>query len=145
MTTLVIWAHLAATLYLTGLIWVIQVLHYPLMDRVPGDGFVAFHTEHARRISVLVVVPMVVELTTAIALLVIRPQGVSVALLIAGAVLVGVVWLSTFGLQIPLHRRLSQGFNPAAHRALLRSNWIRTVAWTLRGVIAIAIAVTAAG
>ncbi|MGD8439616.1 MAG: hypothetical protein PVG53_03705 [Holophagae bacterium] len=145
MTTLVIWAHLAATLYLTGLIWVIQVLHYPLMDRVPGDGFVAFHTEHARRISVLVVVPMVVELTTAIALLVIRPQGVSVALLIAGAVLVGVVWLSTFGLQVPLHRRLSQGFNPAAHRALLRSNWIRTVAWTLRGVIAIAIAVTAAG
>jgi hypothetical protein len=144
-TTLVIWAHLAATLYLTGLIWVIQVVHYPLMDRVPGDGFVAFHTEHARRISVLVVVPMVVELTTAIALLVIRPQGVSVALLIAGAVLVGVVWLSTFGLQIPLHRRLSQGFNPAAHRALLRSNWIRTVAWTLRGVIAIAIAVTAAG
>jgi hypothetical protein len=144
-TTLVIWAHLAATLYLTGLIWVIQVLHYPLMDRVPGDGFVAFHTEHARRISVLVVVPMVVELTTAIALLVIRPQGVSVALLIAGAVLVGVVWLSTFGLQVPLHRRLSQGFNPAAHRALLRSNWIRTVAWTLRGVIAIAIAVTAAG
>ncbi len=143
MTVLTVWANLAATLYLAGLIWVIQVVHYPLMDRVPGAGFVAFHSEHARRISIVVVAPMLIELISAIALLVIRPQGVSVALLIAGALLVGIVWLSTFTLQVPLHRRLSEGFDPAAHRALVRGNWIRTAAWTLRAVVAIAIAVTA--
>ena len=144
-TTTLIWAHLAATLYLTGLIWVIQVVHYPLMDRVPGDGFIAFHTEHARRIGVVVIVPMLVELITALALLVIRPPGVPVALLVAGVVLVGAAWLSTFALQVPLHRRLSEGFDPAAHRALVRGNWIRTAAWTLRAAVAIAVAVTATG
>lgn len=145
MTLFVIWAQLVATLYLTGLIWVIQVVHYPLMDRVPGDTFVAFHAAHARRISFVVIAPMVIELTTAIALLVIRPPNVSVALLVTGVVLVGVVWLSTFAVQVPLHRRLSEGFDPATHRALVRGNWIRTVSWTLRGVLAIAIAVTVAG
>ena len=142
MIALIIWAQLAATLYLTGLIWVIQVVHYPLMNRVPGDGFAAFHAAHARRISVVVVVPMLVELTSAVALVVIRPPGVSFALLVVGVVLVGVVWLSTFALQVPLHRRLSEGFDPAAHRALVRGNWIRTAAWTLRSAVAIAIAVS---
>ena len=51
MSTLMVWAHLAATLYLTGLIWVIQIVHYPLMDRVPGEAFVEFHHQHARRIG----------------------------------------------------------------------------------------------
>jgi hypothetical protein len=143
-TATVIWAHIAATLYLTGLIWVIQVVHYPLMNRVPGDRFVVFHAEHARRISIVVILPMLVELVSAIALVVIRPPGVSVALLVAGVVLVGVVWLSTFALQVPLHRRLGRGFDTAAHRALVCGNWIRTVAWTLRAVVAIAIAVSAA-
>jgi hypothetical protein len=142
-TTTIIWAHLAATLYLTGLIWVIQVVHYPLMDRVPADGFTAFHAEHARRIGVVVIVPMLVELITALALLVIRPPGVPAALLVAGVVLVGTVWLSTFALQVPLHRQLSEGFNLAAHRALVHGNWIRTAAWTLRAAVAIAVAVTA--
>ncbi len=145
MTPFVIWAQLVTTLYLTGLIWVIQVVHYPLMDRVPGDTFVAFHAEHARRISIVVIAPMLIELTAAIALLVIRPPDVPVALLVAGVLLVGVVWLSTFAVQVPLHRRLSEGFDPAAHHALVRGNWIRTVTWTLRSAVAIAIAVTAAG
>lgn len=144
-TVLAIWAQLAATLYLTGLIWVIQVVHYPLMDHVSEDGFVAFHTEHARRISAVVIVPMLVELITAIALVVVRPPGVSVTLLAAGLALVAVIWLSTFGVQVPLHRHLSDGLDPAAHRALVRGNWIRTLAWTLRAVVVIAIAVTAAG
>ena len=142
-TTTIIWAHLAATLHLTGLIWVIQVVHYPLMDRVPADRFVAFHAEHAHRIGVVVIVPMLVELITALALLMVRPPGVSVELLMAGVVLVGAVWLSTFALQVPLHRRLSEGFDPAAHRALVHGNWIRTAAWTLRAAVAIAVAVTA--
>jgi hypothetical protein len=138
-----VWAHLAATLYLCGLIWVIQLVHYPLMSRISGDAFVAYHAEHTRRISAVVVAPMVVELATALVLLLNRPPGVPLALMVAGAVLVAVVWMSTFVLQVPQHRILARGFDLAAHRRLVQSNWIRTVAWTLRSPIAVAIAIAA--
>jgi hypothetical protein len=36
-----------------------------------------------------------------------------------------------------MHRRLEQGFDLAAHRQLVRGNWIRTIAWSLRGLLAV--------
>jgi hypothetical protein len=53
------------------------------------------------------------------------------------AALLGVVWLSTFTLQVPAHRALLQGWSEPVHRRLVLTNWIRTVAWTLRaGILA---------
>jgi hypothetical protein len=37
-------------------------------------------------------------------------------------------------LQVPLHQKLSSGFDAAVHRRLVATNWWRTVGWTLRGV-----------
>jgi hypothetical protein len=36
---------------------------------------------------------------------------------------------------IPLHDRLSKGFDPVAHRALVQWNWARTVGWTVRAFL----------
>jgi len=142
---LIVWVQVAATLFLTGLIWVIQVVHYPLMSRVSRERFIEFHDQHSHRIGRIVVAPMVLELTTAALLLVVRPHNVPTSLLLSGAILVVVIWVSTFALQVPQHRLLATGFDPAAHRALVRENWIRTVAWTLRAVIVIAMAITFKG
>jgi hypothetical protein len=43
-------------------------------------------------------------------------------------------WLSTWVVQIPLHNCLAAGFDSEAHRRLVKTNWMRTAAWTLRGV-----------
>ena len=43
--------------------------------------------------------------------------------------------------QVPLHRRLQGGFDAAAHRRLVRTNWLRTAAWTLRAALALRLAV----
>jgi len=142
---LLIWVQLTATLYLTGLIWVIQVVHYPLMNRVPAEAFVEFHDQHSRRISSIVVAPMVIELATVIGLLILRPASVPHKLLALSAILVALLWLSTFALQVPLHRKLATGFDPSVHRALVRGNWIRTVAWTLRAPVALVMAISATG
>jgi hypothetical protein len=41
--------------------------------------------------------------------------------------------------KVPCHKKLDKGLDlPAAHR-LVRTNWIRTAAWTARGVVAILI------
>jgi hypothetical protein len=145
MSPIVVWAHLAATLYLTGLIWCIQVVHYPLMDRVGAERFAGFHRRHSTRISLIVVPPMLVEAATALLLAVSVPVGVPRLLPVLGLALLGLVWVSTFSVQVPLHARLARGFDPKVHGRLVHSNWLRTAAWSLRAALAIAIAKAAAG
>jgi len=134
---MLVWVHLAATLYLVGLIWCIQVVHYPLMSFVSRDRFVGFHTRHSIRISWIVVLPMILELGAAIALAWPGATDLPSWMTVTGLALALVVWVSTFAFQVPHHRRLASGFDAEVHGALVRSNWVRTVAWTLRGVLAI--------
>jgi hypothetical protein len=133
-TTLLL-AHAAATLYMAGLIWFVQVVHYPLLGRVGRGEFVAYERAHVRRTTWVVGPPMLVEAGTAVALVVVlggRLPWIGLALL-------AVVWLSTALLQVPCHERLRDGFDEAVHRRLVRTNAIRAAAWTARAVIAIAL------
>ena len=52
-----------------------------------------------------------------------------------GLALVVVVWLSTALLQVPRHTNLGSGFDRRAWSRLMLSNWVRTVAWSARGVL----------
>ncbi len=129
--------HAGATLYMTGLIWFVQVVHYPLMARVGSEGFTEYEKHHQRLTTWVVGPPMLVELATAIWLLIAPPAGVDLWMTNAGLAMVVLLWLSTAFLQVPQHRKLESGFDPAAHRLLVRSNWLRTVLWSLRGVLAL--------
>lgn len=50
----------------------------------------------------------------------------------SGLALLAVVWASTILVQVPLHRRLSGGYDGAAVTRVVQTNWVRTTAWTLR-------------
>lgn len=127
--------NLAAALFLTGLIWTIQVVHYPLFARVGEAQFAAYESEHVTRITFVVGPMMLLELAAAGALAFARPAGVPAWAAWSSLALVGVIWTSTVLLQTPRHGELSAGFNPAAHAALVSANWIRTWAWTARSAL----------
>jgi hypothetical protein len=133
--TLVFLANLFTTLYLVGLIWFVQVVHYPLFKLVDPRTFRIYEREHSRRTAWVVVVPMLVELGTALWLLVLRPAEIPLWQAAAGAILVLVVWVSTFFLQVPQHNILDRGFDPKAHALLVSTNWLRTAAWSARGLL----------
>ena len=40
--------HLALTAAMTGLIWFVQIVHYPLYREVPEDAFAAYQQRHLR-------------------------------------------------------------------------------------------------
>ena len=42
-------ACLASTLFMTGLIWFVQVVHYPLFSEVEPGDFLRYHAAHPRR------------------------------------------------------------------------------------------------
>jgi uncharacterized membrane protein len=130
-------AHAAATLFMTGVIWVIQVVHYPLFSYADRASYPAFAAAHARLITPIVGPAMLVELATAAWLVLDRPGVVPARWVWIGAALVGVIWVSTALLQVPMHGQLAQGYDARAHAWLVQSNWIRTIAWTARSVIAL--------
>ena len=122
-------AHAVATLAMVGLIWFVQVVHYPLLAHLDADGI----AEHQRLTGYVVALPMSVEAPTAALMVIDRPDGVPAAAAWIGLALVTVVWASTALLQVPMHRALAGGAGDV--RRLVRDNWIRTAAWTARGAV----------
>lgn len=130
----VLMTHAASTAMMAGLIWFVQIVHYPMFALVGSDAFARYEATHQRRTTWVVGPLMLVELVTAV-LVVIEPAE-HATLAWVGLWLLVLVWISTAAVQVPLHRRLERGPNKTAVRSLVRSNWVRTVAWTGRAVIA---------
>ena len=124
--------------YMTGVIWVVQVVHYPLFSMVGAEQWPAYEAAHRRRITVVVGLPMLLAPIVAGALLAARPgplAAINLALTV-GLLLVTVV---VFG---PLHARLESSFSSSAHRRLLRLNAARTEAWTAQAAVSVALVAT---
>lgn len=124
--------HLAATWYMTGVIWLIQSVHYPMMGKV-GSTFDDCQKFHLSRMGMLVGPPMMTELATAGFL----AWSLRSPVWYFGLALLICIWISTFLVQVPLHNRLACGFDFRTHSALVRSNWLRTVLWTFRAVLVV--------
>lgn len=131
--TLLLFANLAIGLYLTGLIWVVQIVQYPQMRLADGENFLIQHRFHMQRITWVVILPMILELGISVVTLFWYSSfgWISIAVL----VLVLMIWLSTFFVQVPLHNRLLNGKSEETISRLVASNWIRTAAWSLKSVL----------
>jgi hypothetical protein len=132
--------HAAFTLYMTGVIWFVQWVHYPLFREVSPAQFEHYQKEHMRRTAWVVAIPMLLEFGCSILI----AFTLQTALAWTGFLLVALIWVITASFQVPAHRRLSHGFDAATHRRLVLTNWARTALWTARSVIALALLRTAA-
>ena len=133
-------AHLAATWALIGLIWFVQIIHYPLFAEVDRRAFTRYEAQHTRRTGWLVGVLMPLEAVTALWLVVRPPSGVDQVWLLVGLVLIAALWLTTLFLHVPMHRSLSLGFDSDLIGRLVATNWIRTLLWSVRGLLVLLIA-----
>lgn len=133
---LLVTAHLLATAAMGGLIWFVQLVHYPLFGAVGADGFAHYEAAHQRRTSWVVGPLMGLELVTAVGLVLRDVPGLGRGLPIVALAVLGLVHLSTISLQVPAHGRLSNGFDAHVARRLVVTNWIRTVGWSARTVLA---------
>ena len=130
-----LYAHAAASTLLCGLIWTVQVVQYPLFRKAEAS-FADFHAAHMARIGPLVGPLMLLEGATTM-LLVLRPGNVPREAAWAGLGGLALVWLSTALLQVPAHRSLSRGFSAQLCDRLVATNWLRTVAWSVRAGLAL--------
>ena len=132
MTTLLFLAHVLATLTMLGVIWIVQVVHYPLFAGVGEAGWADYSAGHQWRITLIVGPAMVLELATAVWLVLDRPPAFPMWAVLAGLVAVGLIWAATALFSVPAHNALGATFDADAHTRLVGTNWIRTVLWTAR-------------
>lgn len=132
--TLLIYA--AATVAMGGLIWFVQVVHYPMMALVPAEAFERYERVHQQRTTLVVGPLMLAEAVSAAALAWLCPPETR-WLAWLGAALLAAVWASTFGVQVPLHARLERELDARALRRLVATNWVRTGLWTARSGVAL--------
>jgi len=129
--------HAGATCFMAGLIWFVQIVHYPLMAAVHKDSFASYERQHQRLTTLIVGPAMLVEAVCAglITTGLVSVSASPATRWVAAAMLV-VIWISTFFVQVPLHGRLQNGFDPLLMRRLIVTNWVRTLLWSTRAVLA---------
>ena len=139
----VLLAALVSASFMAGVSWFVGVVHYPLFSGVgAGDG-PAYHRRHSDRTTLVVVVPMVAELTAAAWIAVALPRGVASVAALAGLALAATAWLLTV-VAARLHGRLGDALEPGLHRGLLGVHHVRTAVWSAHALLAAALVAAAA-
>ncbi|WP_145216034.1 hypothetical protein [Gimesia alba] len=126
---------LVSTFYMVGLIWFVQIVHYPLFALVGRPGFTRYQQAHQIRTTYAVGPMMLTEAATTVAIVYWPPPGMGPAFTWTGVGLLFIVWISTAVLQVPRHHVLAARFSPRHIRGLVFSNQVRTFAWTCRGLL----------
>lgn len=129
MSPILPYANLAVSWGLLVLIWLVQLIVYPSFRRISPEKFPSFHKWYVIRISSVVLPLMILELGFVTWWILSDKHSIAPAL---STIFVFIVWLSTFVLQVPIHNQLKTGKENLLIRRLVSTNWIRTVAWTLK-------------
>lgn len=125
---------LVASWVMVGLIWFVQIVHYPLLSIVPIQAASSVAEEHQRRTAWVVMLPMAVQGFTSLGLMRWIPNGVSWWLPWANGVCVAIALASTVLLSVPRHARMAANPDEKVGRELVLTNWPRTIAWSASGV-----------
>jgi hypothetical protein len=115
-------------------IWLVQIIIYPGLARIPSNDFVNYHQWYVTRITMVVLPLIVCEIILAIAWFFLQDNLFYPT--VAGGLVV-LVWCSTFTCQVPIHKRLQAGKDKSTIKRLVNTNWIRTIAWSAKAVIVI--------
>ena len=125
--------HFLSTSIMVGVIWVIQLLHYPSFHFVQKSDYPKFQQFHMSRISLIVIPAMIIEFITGILML--QFGFSSNFLFISSLVILITIWGITFIFFTKMHQVLISGYNEIIVNRLISINWSRTLLWSLRLLI----------
>ena len=124
-----------STSVMVGVIWVIQLLHYPSFHFINDQKYIEFQHFHMQRISFIVIPAMLIELASALSLAYFFRSSLTIILL---ALLLG-IWGITFIFFTNIHQKLTNGYDHIVVNRLVQINWFRTALWSLRFIILLSI------
>ena len=126
----VLLGHLIFTSIMTGVIWVIQIVHYPSFHFIEKELYTAFQKFHMNKISIIVIPIMLAELITG--MMFFLDKSSKDPFLIISLIILVLIWLITGVFFSKAHNELITGYQELVVNQLVVMNWIRTLLWTLR-------------
>ena len=118
---------------MAGVIWMVQIVHYPSFFYVDINRYKPFQNFHMSRIGFIVGPLMAVELITGAMLLII--YKLSNVYFFSSMLLLFGIWFTTAIVFTRIHNKLLNGYNEKLIHDLIRFNWSRTIMWTTRLVL----------
>lgn len=131
--------HLVSSFMMIGIIWLVQIINYPLFALVPEQFFKEYHKKHLTRSQWIIVPLMLIELLSGFLLLFWYIPQVSYWLYLLNFFLIFLVWIETFLIQAPKHNQLQASHSQKSIEQLVNLNWLRTITWSLHGLVLIKI------
>ena len=119
---------------MTGIIWIVQLVHYPTFLFIKNDSFRKFSFFHQLRISIIVIPLMISEIFSHFYLLIYYKDIFSLENIFQ-TFLILLIWFTTFSLSFPYHKSLEKKYKDSTLKKLIYTNWIRTLSWTFRSLI----------
>ncbi len=123
------------TFAMTGIIWFVQIVHYPLMRKVGKGRFSRYAQMHLVLTAFVVGPLMILEAAAVVFSVLYSTPWITDESAMLGAILLLVIWIATFALHLPQHRKLMQEFEARAYRRMLFGNWVRCYAWSFRSIL----------
>lgn len=127
---IVLLIHLFSTIFMTGLCWFVQIVHYPLFRAIKLEDLPQYEQKN-KVTGYITVTVMTLELITGLVLVYQQFE----LLYILNIVFLALIWLSTMVYQVPMHLKLMIVASNETISKLIRTNWIRTLGWTIRSGI----------
>ena len=125
--------HFLSTFWMMAVIWFVQIVHYPLFKLVPYNERVMYAQKHQQWISWIVMPAMLIE---CLSLFFLKTYYLYDPTWILSVLCLVIIWASTFFLQVPCHQKLISDPKDPIIKKLVNTNWIRTVFWTIKSILA---------
>ena len=121
--------HIISTSIMVGVIWVIQLVHYPSFKYVNESDYIIFQKYHMSNISYIVFPVMFTELITALIILFFGEKSLFFVL---SLICLFLIWVITGVLFTKYHSILKEGKDLMIIEKMIKANWIRALLWTMR-------------
>lgn len=135
MRTVVV-GHTAFTLAMFGLMWAVQIVVYPQFRSVDPAQFASYAADHSTRITVALALLAPAEIVLAAWLFLDTPSGLNRSVVFVSGALLAAGWVATAFFFGPLHGKFQGPYDRDLINQLITTNWVRTILWSARAVLA---------
>jgi hypothetical protein len=127
--------HLVSTSFMVGVIWIVQLVHYPtflFIDEQKSNDFQKFHMS---RISYIVMPAMTTELFSGIYIFIYSNMAIDSNLFLLALTILIINWIITALVFVKMHNKLLINYKIEIISLLVKWNWLRTLLWSVRLIL----------
>ena len=127
--------HLVSTSFMVGVIWIVQLVHYPTFLFIDEQKSYDFQKFHMSRISYIVMPAMTTELFSGIYIFIYSNMAIDSNLFLLALTILIINWIITALVFVKMHNKLLINYKIEIISLLVKWNWLRTLLWSVRLIL----------